>query len=435
MDFVSKNKIKCFWSRQAFVLMMSIGVVSLLFLTKAGLAKGNETTQHFKIISSVEYTGQGQFKNRVELLFTLRKQALSDSKKRSFLSRVRSPFTSSKQSLSDEKMQYFLSTDGFDLVGGNLSGAQQSSSNELSFVIDRKTRVFSAKSEGLALFEKLNNRYVSSLKKVSKENIGQTWKQSFDVSFLSSFLPSEMKFTVTAIGLETKVFGEMIAVRALSEPFAFKTTKKDGQIGFVQSKIGAVYVFDPEIEDIYLSISVFEARANINGFKEKLRREVASYMTDAAGLSVDLSGLGEKFEEFVKKVGLTNKDLKVVKEAQLPQWARLGGLRTARVADMCAAMACEGAFNPVVTVCIPSSRLVFMQGFGGFASVAELGTVSSTLAKSVSVVGSMKIAVAPAFMGMGLGTIGTIAGATAGTIAVAGGGGGGGSGSRSPSQP
>lgn len=433
---MSKNKIKCFWSRQAFVLMMSVGVVLSLFLAKAGLAKGNETTQHFKMVSSVEYTGQGQFKNRVELLFTLRKQALSDSKKRSLLSRVKSPFTK-KQSLSDEKMQYFLSTDGFDLVGGNLSAAQQSSSNELSFVIDRKTRAFSAKSEGLALFEKLNNRYVRSLKKVSKENIGQTWKQSFDVSFLSSFLPSEMKFTVTAISLETKVFGEMIAVRALSEPFAFKTTKKDGQIGFVQSKIGAVYVFDSEIEDIYLSISVFEARANINGFKEKLRREVASYMTDAAGLSVDLSGLGEKFGEFVKKVGLTNKDLKVVKQARLPQWARLAGLRTARVADMCAAMACEGVFNPVVTVCIPSSRLVFMQGFGRFASAAELGTVSSTLAKSVSAVGSMKIAVAPAFMGMGLGTVGAIAGGTAGAIAVGGGGGGGGggSGSRSPSLP
>ena len=69
MDFVSKNKIKCFWSRQAFVLMMSVGVVSSLFLTKAGLAKGNETTQHFKMISSVEYTGQGQFKNRIAIYF------------------------------------------------------------------------------------------------------------------------------------------------------------------------------------------------------------------------------------------------------------------------------------------------------------------------------------------------------------------------------
>lgn len=404
---MSKSKITCFcFIRQVFILMMVVGVVLSLFLAKAGLAKGNETTQHFKMISSVEYTGQGQFKNRVESLFTLR-----------------------KQSLPDEKMQYFLSTDNFDLVGGNRSGAQQSSSNELSFVIDRKTRAFSAKSEGLALFEKLNNRYVKSLKKVSKENIGQTWKQSFDVSFLGSFLPSEMKFTVTAIGLETEAFGEMIAVRALSEPFAFKTTKKDRQIGFVQSKIGAVYVFDPEIEDIYLSISVFEARANINGFKEKLRREVASYMTDAAGLSVDLSGLGKKFEKFVRKVGLTNKDLKVVEQRKLPMWARIAGLRTARVADMCAAMACEGAFNPVVTVCISSSRLVSMQGFGGIASSTELGTVSSTLAKNVSAIGSMKIAVAPA--SMGLGTVGVIAGA----IAVAGGGGGGGSDSRSPSQP
>jgi len=174
MDFVSKSKIECFGLRQASILMIAVSVVSSLFPAKTGLAKGNETTQHFKMISSVEYTGQGQFKNRVESLFTLRKQALSDSKMQRLLSRIKSPFTR-KRSLSDEKM----------LVGGNLSAAQQSSSNELSFVIDRKTRAFSPNSEGLAFFEKLNNRFVRSLKKVSKENIGQTWKQSFDVSLFA----------------------------------------------------------------------------------------------------------------------------------------------------------------------------------------------------------------------------------------------------------
>ena len=46
----------------------------------------------------------------------------------------------------------------------------------------------------------------------------------------------------------------------------------------------------------------------------------------------------------------------------------------------------------------------------------------------------MKIAVAPAFMGIGLGTAGVAAGATAGTVAIAGGGSAGGSDARSPSQ-
>lgn len=417
---------------QTFVLLMAVSVVFLVSVAKADSAgEKNVTTQHFKIVSSVEYTGQGQFKNHAESLFTLRKQA----QKQSFLSRVKSLFTSKEQPLPVDKMQYFLSTKDFDLIGNNPSTAKQSSSNVLSFVIDKKTRAFSARSGGLALFEKLNNRFVKSLNKVSKVNIGKTWKQSFDVSFLGGFLPNEIKFTVTAMGTKTKSLGEMIAVRALSEPFAFKTTNKDGQICSVQSKIGTVYVFDPKIEDVYLSISVFEASTNINGFKEKLRREVASYMTDTAGQSVDLSGLGKKFEKFVTKVGLSNKDLDVTKEKQLPQWARIAGLRTAHVADMCAAMACEGAFNPVVTVCISSNRLVFIQSFGGIASAAELGTVSSTLANSVSALGSMNIAAAPAVMGMSLGTIGVIAGGTAGAIAAGGGGGGGGGGGSAPRSP
>ncbi|MFC1738350.1 hypothetical protein ACFL1G_04780 [Planctomycetota bacterium] len=400
-------RTRTFCYRPVFLLTFALSIMFSVSFVKAGIVSENEDTQHFKMISSLEYKGEGQFKNRVESMFTVR-----------------------KDSLSGDKIRYFLSTDDFDLVGGN----QQSGSSELSFVIDKRNRGFSAESEGLALFERINNQCVRSLKKVSKDNIGQTWKQSFDVSFLDGYLPDELKFTMTAIGLDTELLGEMIAVRALSEPFAFSIAKLDGTIGSIRAKINAVYVFDPAIKDIYLSISVFEAETKMNGIKENLRREVATYMTDASGVSADFSGLDKKFGKFVRKVGLTGKDLKVVKETTLPDWAQLDCLRAAHVSNICAAMACEGALNPVITVCIPATRLATLQGLGTVASAAELGTVSSSLAKSISAVGSMKIAVAPAVMGTGLGTAGVVAGATVGTVAIAGGGSGSSS-SRSPASP
>ena len=122
-----------------------------------------------------------------------------------------------------------------------------------------------------------------------------------------------------------------------------------------------------------MSISVFEATTNINGFKEKLRREVATYTTDAMGVSADFSGLDKNFEKLVRKLGLKRKSLKVVKTSPLPQWAMSEGLRAAQLTNMYAAMVCEGALNPVITVCIPAARVVAMQCFGRLASADGLG--------------------------------------------------------------
>ena len=233
---------------------------------------------------------------------------------------------------------------------------------------------------------------------------------------------------MTAIQLKTEKFGEMTAVRALSEPFVVKAAKEDGSDGSVKARINTVYLFDPEIEDIYLSISVFEATTKISGFKEKLRHEVATYKTNAEGVPVDLSGLDKRFEKLVRKVGLTRKSLKVAKESPLPQWSKSEGLRAVQVANLCAAIACEGALNPVAIVCIPVAQTVAIQSAAQLATVAKLTTVSSLLVKSIPGVGGMKIAVAPAFAGIGLGGVGAAAGGTVGAVAVAGGGGGGGGG-------
>ena len=394
MNFVNKNKTKCFWHKHAFCLMMALSVVLSLSFSKAVLAAESEGVEHFKVLSTIEYAGKGQFRNQAETLFTVR-----------------------KQSLLDDKVRYFLSTNDFDVVGNNPNSGQQLSSKELAFVIDGKTRRLSETGADLALLEKVNNQCVGSLKKVTRENIGKTWKQSFNLSSLGDALPGELKFTLTAIQVKTKVFGEMIAVRALSEPFVVKTTKQSGGIEPVKSRIGAVYLFDPEIEDIYLSISVFEATTNINGSKEKLRCELATYKTDAAGVPVDLSGLGKNFEKFVRDLGLARKSLKVANESSFPQWARSEGLGVAQVANVCAAVACEGDLNPVIPVCIAAARTVELQSIGKSTTVGELGTVSGLLAKSVPGVG--KIAAGPTILGMPLATAGIVlGGGTATAVAV-----------------
>ena len=417
MNFTSKSRTKCFWHRQTFCLAMALGVVLLSPFAKAGPAAENESIQYYKMLSTVEYAGKSQFSSQVETLFTVK-----------------------KQSLWDDKVQYLISTNDFDLMDSDMNSGQQSTPKELLFVVDKKTGYLLGGDEDLAFWGKVNNQCIKSLKKVTKENVGKTWEQSFNLSSFGSSLPNDLKFTLTAIQLKTKVLGEMIAVRALSEPFIVKVAKEKGGVGPVESKISAVYLFDPEIENIYLSISVFEATTNINGFKEKLRHEMATYKTDAAGVSFDLSGLGRNFGKLVRKLGLTQKGLKVVKEKEssLPQWAQSEGLVASQVANICAATACEGALNPVVTVYIPAARTVALQSTGELATAGGIGAVSvgSALAKSVPGVGALKIAVAPAvFMGMSGTTSLIVGGGTATAIAVGTSGSSSSSKVRSPSTP
>jgi len=404
---------KFFLSRWKCCLMLVLGLLLLLF-GRACWATQDESVQHYKMLSSVEYSGQGQFRNQVETLLTVKKQLLSDN-----------------------KVRYFISSNDFNLLRDNLDAEQQSSSGELSFIVDGKTGRMSGGGKDLVFLEKINNHCISSLKKVTKDNIGKTWKQSFSMPFLEHLFTGELKLTLTAIQLNTEAFGEVVAIRALSEPFVFKASGAQGNVGDVKSKIGAVYLFDSEIENIYLSISVFEATTNINGSKEQLRHEVGTYMTDSTGASVNLSGLGKKFEKLVQKVGLEKKGLKVKKETPLPQWAQYEGLAAGQVAHICGATACEGATNPVATVCIPTARTVAMQSRGILASVGTLGTgtVSSALAANVTGIGAMKIAAGPLIMGVSPTTAGLIGGGSAAVAAGAGGGSGGGSESaRSPSD-
>jgi hypothetical protein len=274
----------------------------------------------------------------------------------------------------------------------------------------------------LSLLDKVHNHCVKSLNKITEQDIGRTWKQSFDLSSFDDSLPKKLTLTLTAMQVNTKIFGQMIAVRALSEPFVvkvFRVTEGDVRIKDIKSRIRAAYLFDSEIENVYLSMSVFEATTNINGPNEKLRHEVATYRTNAEGVAVDLSGLSREFESFVRKVGLTNKSLEVVNEAPLPRWAQSDGLLAAQVSNICGATACEGALNPVATVCIPVARTLELQSLGKLASVRQKRNIGGILSESVPAMGGMKIAVAPAHAGGGLRTAALIGGATGGGLVIA----------------
>lgn len=364
-------------------LVCLIIALVLSMLVSVGMA-ADEAIHHYKMISAVEYKGSGEFRNQVEELFTVRTEPLSN-----------------------EKVQYFVSTEGLF--------------EELSFVVDRGTGRLSQTGETVGIWAQINNHCAESLRKVTTADIGRTWKQAFDLSSIDKSLPAELKFTLTAIQVENQELGEMIAVRALSEPFFIER-------GAVMSKVNSLYVFDSEVEDIFLSVSVFESITTMNGLKETLSHKVATCKTDAEGNPVNLKGLGEKFESFVAKLALTE-DIKVVKASALPDWAQNDGLRVAQVSCICSSLACEGALNPVVTVSMPAAKIIELQKNG-----SGLVTVNSQLAAvgSVPVVGPWEWLVNKVGFWPAVGVVGA---AVAIPVATSGGGGGGSSGGGGGTTP
>jgi len=306
----------------------------LLVMGSAGWAADCDAVQQYKMQSVLEYSGKTQFSNKAETVFTAKRQLLSDGKAR-----------------------YVISADD-----------AASHQKELSFVIDQKTQHLSGVDKDLVLMEKVTNQCLRSLTEVTKNNVGKTWKQAFDLSSVGNSLPGELRFTLTAIPLETKTYGDLIAVRALSEPFFVKTAG-----GAVGCRINCAYVFDSDFEDILLSASVFSGGTTVNGYGERLKHTVTTWKVDAAGQPASFSELGKDkdFEKLVSKLGLTS-SLKVVKDGPLPQWARAEGVRAAQVANLCAAVSCEGALNPVATICLPVASTVGLQSVSKSVTASTL---------------------------------------------------------------
>jgi len=380
------------------ILFAAILIAAVLTgVQPAQSADQQEQSHRFKMISTIEYSGKGQYRSQAE-----------------------SYFTASKKILDNDMVSYTITSDKTNPI----SGTGSLGSNELHFVINRNTRQILCDDEQLKFIENVNNQCVKSFKKLTREDIGKSWTRTFAITVPGSALPQELVFNLKAAGLDTKKQGKTIAVRAVSKPFTLNLTNNEGKSGQVNCKIGAVYLFDSQVEEVYLSVSVFEAKTKMNGYDETLRNEVATYRVNSDGKPVDLTGLSKEFEQLIRKVGLSVKPLKMVKKVALPGWAQTEIINTVKATNICAATACEGAINPVITICAASSQMIGLQSAGAITSTGATITASKLLVQSVPGMGAMKIAAAP-LMGLGMGTTGAIAGGTAGGVAVAGGGGGG----------
>jgi len=406
------NKCGYFFARGFCGLTLAVGVPMLILLLPgmAASSERDEALQHYRMLSSVEYSGRTQFRHQIE-----------------------TQMTAERQNLWDNKVKYSVFSDDFSLTGSVAGSDGQPRSDGLSFVVDASTGYLSPSGRNLGLIESVNKNCAASVGKTAKQYLNKTWKQTFYLSSIDGCLPREVRLTLTAIRTRTDTFGEMICVRALSEPFVVKSTNAKNGDGAIRARINAAYLFDSEVGEVYLSLSVFQAETTMNGFKEEIRYEVATYRTDGAGNVVDLSGLDWEFGSFVGEVGLAEKSMKVEEQAPLPQWAQLEGLRAAQAANMCAAIACEGAPpDSVAAIYVPVSRTIELQSHGAINSTDTVGTIGGRLAANNVGSTGMKIAAKPKLTPKSAMVIG--AGAT-GIALAASGGGGGGSHARSPSTP
>jgi hypothetical protein len=337
MNHVNQDRMMHWYRRAGFQLLVAVAVI-VSTMSVTGMAVEGGSVDCFKMISTLEYTGDGQFRNQTESSYTVTKEVFANN-------RVRYSF----------------------VMGDPNAAASKKASSDFSFVIDKNTGLMSAVGREMSFWAQVNNATIKSLDKVTKDYVGKTWKQSVSLSSVDGSPISEITFTLTAIDVKTGAFGDMTAVRALSEPF-FVTIDK----GPLRCRMNTVYLFDNAIDNVYLSISVFDASTDARGMQETLRHEVATYRTDTTGRPYDLSDVGRDFEALVARVGLRKDSLQITKETSLPKWVSKRGIPIAQVANICSAAVCEGALNPVGSVSMPTARLLGSQGGTGAAAGGSL---------------------------------------------------------------
>ena len=336
-----------------------------------------EDVQHYRMISAVEYVGQGQFRNQVETVFTVSTEQLAKNQVR------------------------------FQLQADRLRDAN------MSFVVDRQTQQLSDLGQDMGLWARLSNTSIQTVQKVGRKDVGRTWKQQTSTGELANVLGESLMFTVTAIEVNSAKLGEMVAVRALSEPFTIQTSA-----GPARAKVNSVYLFDAAVENIYFSACVFETATTARGFKEILHSEVVTFRTNAEGVGVSLGDAEDGFVKLVEKVGLVDEPVRLTNPTALPQWAQSEGLLAAQAGHVCGSNVCEGAVNPVSSVSMPAVKVIEIQ------KKSEPKTTNAPLEE-------LKL------LGLDLSNKWVLGGVIAGAVAIplAMGGGGGGGGGGHPASP
>ena len=171
-------------------------IISVMLFVLAAAAVQAGGGEYYKMISTVEYSGAGQFRSQAEMLFTVGKETLSDGKAR-----------------------YVLS--GQDM-------AAYSDDGSMSFVVDGKNQGLDLGGKDLAFLNEVSSLCGKTLQKANMA-VGKTYQKSFNLSAIKGLPFEQLKFALTSMKVNSEKSGSLVAVRALSEPFTMKVTDSGGK--------------------------------------------------------------------------------------------------------------------------------------------------------------------------------------------------------------
>jgi len=335
-----------FWLR--FLLAVVIGLPSGQMVYAQRQRLSEQRTDYFKLISTVEYTAQRgneskQYRHQAEPWFAV----------------TTIPRT-------NEQRHYHLITDDLRFQSQYLEQKHEDA-GEINYDLTEKRLMTDVDSDLLAL-QKMNNECIKTIGGKAPKEVGKTWTCRFNLGIFNHYsLPNELKFTVTSVKIPTDKLGDLVAVRAISDPFLVKAAAQIEGYGFVKCKIACVYLFDPYVyetgeEDVYASAMVFLAATKMDGTTQQYRYEFGTYKTDADAKAIDMNGLGLELEDFVREIQLTLQSIEVKNSCCPPQWIRSEIANAAQLASACAAVACEqNIVNPVASIYLTAARVYQLQ--------------------------------------------------------------------------
>jgi hypothetical protein len=303
-----------------------------------------QRTDYFKLVSTIEYTAQRgneskQYRHQAEPWFAVTTMPQANGQR-----------------------HYHLITGDLRFQNQYLEQKYEDA-GEINYDLTEK-RLMTGVDSDLLHLQKMNNECIKTINGKAPKEVGKTWTCRFNLGIFNHYsLPNELKFTVTSIKVPTNKLGDLIAVRAISDPFLVKAAAQIEGYGFVECRIACVYLFDPYTyetseEDIYVSAMVFLAATKMDGMTQQYRYEFGTYKTGADAVAVDMNGLGSELEDFIKEIQLIPQPIKVDSPCCLPFWAQSEIVNAAQLASTCAAVACEqGIVNPVASIYLAAARV------------------------------------------------------------------------------
>jgi hypothetical protein len=198
-----------------------------------------QKVDYFHLVSTVEYT------------------AKQGNEKRQYRHQMEPWFAVTSWQTSNKQKHYRISTDGLKMKNGYVY-KEYNNISQINYDLTDQ-RYITAVDNDLQHLKKMNNQCIDTLKDKDIKGPNKTWTCRFNLSIFNHYsLPDELKFTVSSIKVPTKKLGDLVAVRAISDPFMVKVVGQIENYGYVKCQVASVYLFNPYVldrngEDLYVS--------------------------------------------------------------------------------------------------------------------------------------------------------------------------------------